>query len=131
MADVVVEDVKQDVLSDVAVDSGSGVGEFAGAAGNCRWAPGTGGTCGLGGSSVGTPFTITGYANDVVVDPVGTNGAVTFKLKAGTTNTLEASNLNILGTANNTCLMTKVGTQIELSCSNIGGFSCNQTGNKS
>jgi hypothetical protein len=80
-------------------------------------------TCGI------SFFGVNASGCPVVVQNFGVNGNVQFSLKSGTTNTIQASGLTILGQSGHTCEMTLTqngSTQVNLACMRTGG-SCSDT----
>jgi len=72
-------------------------------------------------------FTVTIDGANIVANPFGTNGAVSFVLKAGTTNVAEADDLNMFGKPEHLCTMTETADgKLKVDCSNTTGGSCTQ-----
>ena len=121
-------DAPEDVAADVVADApAANVGDFADSPGTYTWE--AGGSCAMAGQ---TTVTITG--DEIVVNPVGTNGAVPFALKQGTTNEAvsKSTNLNILDAPGHTCTLTRNAgsTDLAFACTNTSGGSCTDTAKK-
>lgn len=116
------DDAPDDAPNDGPTDSGNPVGVFAGADGT--YMGDQQGGCQIGGFAFETD---TGAAA-VVVNPLGSNGAVTFVLVQGSTTEASATNLVIGGMQGHTCVLTRPSaTTLGLTCTGPQQNQCTQT----